>query len=172
MELRTPGFLLTSLVLLACAGIVVACGGGEGQSLEEYFRELKAVEDEMNARAVAALQQYPTAFEESAATRDYLVETSSIVNDALDALRGMDPPEQAQPAHSEFVDAAAATQDLWDELAGALGEAPSPSDAAEVSERYGPQLEAASARFEAACLALEAVAADNGIDVDLDCGEE
>ncbi len=173
MKPPAPSVLLMPLLLLVCASVVVACGGGGGgQSLGEYFQELNAVEDDLGAQVDAAQQEFPTAFQESVATRDYLVEISSILEDALDALRGMDPPEQVQSAHSEFIDAAALNRELWQDLAADLGDAPSPADVADVSERYGPQLEAASARFETACLALEAIAADNDIDVDLDCQAE
>jgi hypothetical protein len=130
---------------------------------------LTAVKDDLNAKATAVEQQFPTAFQESAATRDYLVETSSIVAEALDALRGIDAPEQVQSAHGEFVDALAASQEAWDNLVNELGENPSPTDIADVSERLGPQLEAASADFATACLALENIATDNGIDVNLEC---
>lgn len=173
MKLPAPSSIVAPLLLLACAGIVAACGGGGGgQSLGEYFQELNAVKDDFGAKADAVEQEFPAAFQESGATRDYLVETNSIVGEALDALRGMDPPEQVRPAHGEFVDALAASQELWEDLTDQLGDAPSPSDALEVSELLGPQLEATSAQFETACLALEAIAADNGIDVDLECEEE
>jgi hypothetical protein len=178
MKSRALTSILVFLLLLACAGIVVACGGGGdgdggggggGQSLEAYFQELIAVKDELGAKADAVEEEFPAAFLESAATRDYLVETSAIVAEAVDALRGIDPPQEVQSAHGEFVDALAASQEAWDGLVDELGENPSPTDVADVSERLGPQLEAASADFETACLALEAIATDNGIDVDLEC---
>lgn len=173
MKPPAPSSVLGALLPFACGVIVVACGGGGGgQSLEEYFQELDAVEEDLGAQADAAQQEFPTAFQESVATRDYLVEISSILGQALDALRGTDPPEQAQSAHSEFIDAIATNRDLWEDVAGELGDAPSPAEVAEVSERYGPQLQAASAQLQDACLALEGIAADNDIEVDLSCEEE
>jgi hypothetical protein len=178
MKSRVPASILVFLLLLACGGIVVACGGGGGggggggeggQSLEEYFQALTAVKDDLGAKANAAEEEFPTAFQESAATRDYLVETTSIIEEAVDALRAIDPPQQVQSAHSDFIDALAASQELWAELVDELGDAPSLSDVADISERYGPDLDAASARFETTCSALEDIATANGIDVDLEC---
>jgi transketolase N-terminal domain/subunit len=43
----------------------------------------------------------------------------------------------------------------------------------ELAEAFGDtELEASGDRFEQVCVALQGVADDNGIDVDLDCGGE
>lgn len=174
MKLRLSILLPLTGLLVAVGAIAVACGGdGNGElTLEEYFQQFDAINEDMDARINAVADEYPEAFLEAAATRDALNEIDAIISDGLDRLDDIDPPGEVQDAHNEFRDGAAGQGELLRGLAGELADVESTSELAEVLEPSGPELDATAERLDAACLALEAVAADNGIVVDLECTGE
>lgn len=86
-------------------------------------------------------------------------------------MESLDPPSEAEAAHSVFVRELRFRVELMESLADRAAEVESLSGLEEVfAEFEDPEFEVAAVRFDDACRALEQVAADNGIEVDLDCG--
>ena len=164
--------LFVAGLLLVFGTIAAACGGNGESSLEKYFQRLEATFQDIDERFAALESEFPGAFEEPGPTRDALSAIVLIIGDSRDALAQIDPPDEAQQAHKEFLDSAAAFQELMEDIAGQLADAETASDLEAVLGPSWPQFEAASARSGAACVALEGIGADNGIEVDLGCGSE
>jgi hypothetical protein len=164
--------------LLALFVIGTGCNGGGGAlTLEEYFAELQRLDDEESARSDELDQQIE---EETDGLTDeaevieifkgYLPQFRESLERFVSNLGDLNPPDEAQEAHNEAV---AAGEDFIDAFDAASGEIEDAQTFAEFGEIFeGGEVSAAGDRFTDACLDLEQIAADNNIDVDLDCDDE
>ena len=171
---------VTALVFLALGVIASACGddGGGGLSLEEYFQQLDAIQD--NADAQFATQEAggsdqvpgPDASEEEVAdfVRQGFQATVTTLTTAAAAASELDPPGEVEEAHNQLVaaveDAVAAIQVIVDEFPEQLSSSDLENLDALLDTSEG---DAAFVRLDEACLDLQTIADDNSIDVDLEC---
>ncbi len=192
-------WVATSVVLLGTAIAVAACngddaGGGEtpaadetpagmetpapggetAPSLEEYFSEIQAISDDANAGRAALSSEFQTARdpgaseEQSVAAAQRLFEGLAMVaSEARDRLRGIDPPAAAKDAHDELALATAAIEEECQDTADRAAEVESRSDILELAVEC-ESVEAFS-QYRVPCRALEEIADDNGIQVNLTC---
>jgi hypothetical protein len=177
--MRLGGLSLATAGLAALGALAAACGdGGEALTLEEYFQRLDAQQEEDDRRLEAL--EYPFAPDFASGkseeeivngTRDFFEAALQIREDTLDVFNGIDPPAEAEQAHAEFSEALAAmnrlNEDLVDDLAGVVA-----TSQLDIAQLEGPEFRAGDERLGAACRALQAIADDNNIDVDLECAEE
>lgn len=171
--------LLVGGLLLTLGVLAGACDGGDGgddgddeRGLEEYFQQLETSFQSIQGRFDTLEDEFPQAFIEPAATRDALDAIAEVTGESRDALGEIDPPDEARQAHNEFLDSTASFQQFMEEVAGQLAGIESATEMEQVLAEYESQLEAARARGGAACNALQDIADENGIVVDLGCGEE
>ena len=184
----------TSVVLLGGAVAVAACNGDDGAgggatpaadetpapggetaaSLEEYFSEIQAISDDANAGRAALSSEFQTARdpgaseEQSVAAAQRLFEGLTMVaSEARDRLRGIDPPAAAKDAHDELALATAAIEEECQDTADRAAEVESRSDILELAVEC-ESVEAFS-QYRVPCRALEEIADDNGIQVNLTC---
>lgn len=178
MKRRALGFVLVTALLVAVGAIAAACGDGEEElTLEEYFQRLQTMSDDLNERGEALETELeglfdPAASEQQsiAAGRRFLDGNVSIIRDGLDVLEDLDPPSQVGDSHNKFVDAANGLRDRIGDLADRAAEVQSAADLEEIfAEFQSPELETIDERFVDACQALERIASENGIQVDLGC---
>ena len=162
-----------AILLAAMAAFAAACGGsGETLTLEEYFQRLDAVDNEADERGQAIEDEFPQAFEEPKPTQEFINSLTALVRDFVDGLEQIDPPAQVEDAHNE---AAAAGTDLAQVLEEAAPQLESVESASELEDVIGDvfaensEFAAADERFTNSCVALQQIADDNDIDVDLDC---
>ena len=166
MTPRLPVPLFATLLLMALGTIAAACGDG-GLTLEKYLQQVEAADDEAEARSDALEDQFPTAFEEPGATRDFFNAFAAIFRDFVDDLNDIEPTAEVEDAHNEFADAAEELAASFDELAGRAADAETLEEL--LTALFTSELSAAGDRFEVACLDLQGIADANAIDADLEC---
>ncbi len=175
-------FLLPGALLLGLVALSAACGdGGEALSLEEYFQRLDAIQEDVDAR-----------FEEQGDDEDPfdpdapleervdaltggLQDSKAILEDAVEAVQGLDPPAEVEDAHDEFVAALLGFLPSFDDFRDRAADVESESDLEELFsslDEGSQEFQEAGERLDAACLAIQAIADQNNIAVDLNCEEE
>jgi len=165
------------VVLIGLAAFGVACknGGGGGLSLEEYFQQLDKIQNDTDA--TFATQEASTdepaedASGEELATffRDSITGSLEVLRGAAADVGDLEPPDEVADAHDDFV---AAINDLVAAIDDVVGSIPDTMTFAEADAIFNSDdVNAADEQFTAACNAMEAIAADNDITVDLSCEE-
>jgi len=177
--MKSLAMLAAAALLVGLATFGVACkNGGGGLSLEEYFQKLDSVQEQ--ADATFATQEASTgepsqdaSGEELAAfLRDNVTSSADVLRDAAADVNDLEPPDEVADAHSDLV---AATNDLvaaFDDMAGSVPDTLTLAELEQGAFFNSDELNAADEQFVAACNALEQIASDNGITVDLACDEE
>jgi len=154
--------------------LLAACGdGGDELSLEEYFQRVLDIGDAAETRADTLEEESQGLGEDLNATRDYFDGLEAIAREALSDLRDIDPPAEVRDAHDEFVAGVAATQAVWKDLSDRIRDLESPSEVQALlfAMSEDPAFSAAFERQGNACVQLQGIADENGIDVDLECEE-
>ncbi len=173
--------MLAAALLVGLATFGVACkNGGGGLSLEEYFRKLDSVQEQADAtfatQEASAGEPSQDANGEELATflRDNVTSSADILRAAAADVDDLEPPDEVADAHSDIV---TATNDLvaaFDDMADSVPETLTLAELENAGATFfnSAELNAANEQFVAACNALEQIAADNNITVDLACEEE
>jgi len=169
MTFRAACVGLALIVLLAGA---VACtdGGGGVRSgpltLAEYFDELEGSSTDLDERA-ASLVETLEASDDVEELKEAAGQYPDVLGDFLEDLEALEPPGEAAAAHEDALDAG---REFLDLLAGAVDDAEQAETEAELLEVFGnDELVSATTAFSETCVALQTIADDNGIDVDLGC---
>ena len=179
MKPRLSVSLFVGALLLALSAMAGACGGDGQITLEEYFQRIDVLGDNFEDDTNRLADEFEEAAQE-VATEEQLIEPFRAFFDRLGALtedfvadiESIDPPSEVEDAHNEIVAAQAEGLELLEELNERAQRVVSISDMEELSAEFeGPVFTDISDRSEQACFALEAIADDNGIDVDLECEE-
>jgi hypothetical protein len=167
-------FLMVALAVVAGSLLLTTCGGGgEELSLDEYFQQLDSIEEGIKT-GTAALDEASAGVigEDVEATRVYVDGYQGIVGEGIDNMKALDPPSEAGDAHDEFVAALSGMLPLWQDLSDQLKDIETTSEMQTLL--MGTQAEepwtTATQRFADACLDLQGIADEKGIDIDLDCG--
>jgi hypothetical protein len=169
-------FLTLALAVVAGSLLLAACGGdgGEGEelSLEEYFQQFDAIEEAMYT-SIGALEagSEGTIGENIKATQDYVVGYYDIVERGLNDVKALQGPSEVGDAQDEFVTALSNMISLWDDLSDQLADVETTSELQDLllALQSDTQWLDASQQFTDACLELQGIADDNGIQVVLDC---
>lgn len=167
--------VLAAAITLVGFGLVGgACGGdggGDALTLEEYFERVDELENKQLADSQAIDDELDLLDEDLTVDEvaDSFQEQIDVLRELRDGLDDLNPPDEAQDAHDEVVDSLEASADEFEDLLDEFRDEDSVEDAfAAVGEADTPE----SDRATEACIDLQQVAADNGIDVELDCEEE
>ncbi len=172
--------LFVGALLLVLSTVAGACGGDGELTLEEYFQRIDVLgndfEDDTNRLSDEfgeAAQEVTTEEELIEPFRDFFDRLGALAEDFIADLESIDPPPEVEDAHNEIVAAQAEGLELLEELNERAQLVESISDMEDLSAEFaGPVFTDVSDRSEQACLGLQAIADDNGIDVDLECEEE
>ncbi len=160
------------LAALAAALLVgLACGGGGESTLAEYFTQLDAVTKDVDKQIADLQSKYANAFQQTADTQSYLNEYVPTVKDGIDRLAKIDPAQQTAEPHKEFV---AAGRDFLTRIEAAAARVSQVQNDADLQPALkqlndDQDLTSASDRFDKACRALQKIADDNKIQIDLQC---
>ena len=168
---------IIAVALLGLGALAAACSEESGLSLEEYFQRVDAVFADRDER-VQALQDRGD-FPESQSEEEiagYLRQSfeglASIASDFHSDLDQLEPPAEAEDAHNELVAAVEPIPALFE---GVAGQVPT-TLTREASEQYDPfpggEGTEPLMRLDEACAALQTIADDNQITIDLACEEE
>ncbi len=172
---------ILAAALLALGTIAAACGGGDELSLEEYFEQAQVISDDSDEEFEALYADFPDEDDEEffsneenlTVIKDFAARFPVVFRDTLNDVEALDPPAEVEDAHDEFLAAGNELLILFVGLTGPVEEAESVSEAEVLfGDEDDPEIEAADQRFTDACLALEGIAADNGIVVHFGCADE
>ncbi|MEX2160249.1 MAG: hypothetical protein WEB04_12685 [Dehalococcoidia bacterium] len=167
-------------VVLTIAALGAACsddGGGKTLTLDEYFQQLDAIQNENDAtfatqEASAEEPAEDASGEELAAfLRDSVTESADTLRDTGSKGGDLEPPDEVADAHDDIV---AAINTAADALDAAADDVPDTLTIEELADGTFFDDEALNAAFDGittACNALEAIATENNITVDLACDE-
>jgi regulator of protease activity HflC (stomatin/prohibitin superfamily) len=167
-------------LLLALGSMAGACGDDDELTLEEYFQQMDTLAADFEDEIDRLGEEFQEAADE-AETEEEVIDDFHDFSDSLTELfedfvadvEGIDPPSEVEDAHNELAAAQREGQDLLEELNERAQRSESVSDVEDWSAEFeGPVSTAISDRTEEACFALQAIADDNDIDVDLECEEE
>lgn len=174
---RAAGAFVGIVSMLLVAG--GACGGGGSElSLEDYFQQMGAIAQELDKNTSDLAQKYDEDVNAAADEEEALRLTAQFFEDgaketraALDKVKKLNPPSQARDEHKEFVAAGEALVALFPDVIQRARDAKSAEDIQALADDLnGPPFSDASNRSDEACFALQKIADDNNIDVDLTCG--
>lgn len=151
--------------------LILACGGDEELTEQEYFMQLEGISDAANAKFQPVVDrlnvEYESETEAIRVRREFFEADLRILGEMEEDLEGLLPPESVRSAHREYTAALAHLQDVIARLTRRLGEALS---LVEIEELFADaELQAATDRFDEACLELETLASRSNIDANLDC---
>ncbi len=169
MKLHLRLLLPIGVLLVALGTIAAACDDDDGLTLEEYFQQVEALDEELDER-VEALdfpEEFASEEEDALAFKDFFAAVVPILAELVDAIDDLDPPAEVEDAHNETVDSGREFVADADELTNELADVGSSSELEELFD--DPEYVAASDRFDQACFALQDIADANGIDVELTC---
>ena len=181
MKARFLPLALITAVLLAFGALAAGCGGGGTLTIEEYFQELgrlnASAEERIDAVYEAAFAEVDEANFESLPLEEQ-VEVFKDIFDAfppllenfLDDAKDLDPPAEVEDLHNDSVRAGDDFLEAIRDVAGQIDDVQSQVELDALAEDEAT--DAASERFDQACVALQDLADENDIDVDLACGDE
>lgn len=177
MPMRRPRLPFVSLIL-PIVSLAAACGGGGELSLEEYFERLDAAEDRSDEESNAAQEQLDEALSADKSEQEAIEGTRSafnafvrVIDDFLEDLEEIDAPAEAEEQHKEALAAGRQYAAALDDVVERLADADSGAELEEtLLEFESEEFTAVDQRFTDSCFALEALAEENDIEEDLDCG--
>ena len=169
--------ILFAALLLTLGAIGAACGGDGALSLEEYFREVEQLRGDVVRQSERLQDGFDRAInladsEEATvqAFRDFFTDASAIFAEFVTDIDALEPPDAVADAHREAVEAFEDSQVAISNFSARLNQVESEAELDGLFETFDS--EPAFDRFEEACLALQEIADDNAIAVDLACGDE
>ncbi len=145
--------------------------GGGSLSVEEYFERIDELDEEQQAKSDELEQKFDDLGEDASVDEvdDLFEEQIQILRDFVSDLDDINPPDEASEPHEQAVRAFNDVTSQFDDLLDGFREAET------VEEAFASVGDSEIAEFEdatAACLELEEIAADNNIEIDLDCEDE
>jgi len=169
--------LLTALAL--AAGTFAGCGGdGGGDSsdltLDEYFAELEERSAEFEERGRQAEDDLDfvnagTEAEQVELAVEFFTLAVTIYEDFVSELDDLNPPAEVQSVHEDAVSNGRTAVERLRLLLDLVGDAETEAELDAALEEVSPA-DPVFETFSAACVELQGIADERGIDVDLQCG--
>jgi hypothetical protein len=164
------GRVLAVLLVLAAA-----CGGdgGSGPGRGDYFTQLERVSETAHIQEhglrrdlTARLKQARGGDDRLNAVVVFVDQSARLYRDVVDALRDLDPPQEAEAAHQGYLDAWQGQLDL----VVAVRDAGFPGPLPYLEALKAPAFDDAATETRSRCQALQSVVAARDPDADLRCG--
>jgi hypothetical protein len=186
--------LLTTIVLIACGGDGETSdgdggdgtansangdnGAGDELSLEEYFQRIDDIFARSDEDLDALVEDLNTAtgpgtdFDAAVSVLDQFVTDSiGVLSDSIDDMQAMNEPSDVRDEHEAFIaaidEARLAIQSFQSDLEGVQNE----EELEELNAEFATSFDQAVQGADTACGALQGIADDNSIIVDLNCEE-
>ena len=191
MKIRTPPLVLVAVLVVALGSIGAACGsdddgnGGDTLTLDAYFDRVDGImdgasenadeiESEMDSRNDAA-----TDIESILdALADGLEDFQRLAEGVRDDLNDVSPPIEVEDQHREFTTQYSVTASALSELRADVDEINPDADEEVIVDQvtdFGTSLVAEfgtlGTQGELICVEMQAIADENEIDIDLECGD-
>jgi hypothetical protein len=174
-RLVRAAIFVVPLALVSAAA--AACGGGGGAlSLDEYFAELQKLDQAQDQKQNDVEAQYEeklnaTEFSDQVID-DYTAffeESRAAAQEFLDRMRDLDAPDEAAEAHDSALAAYDGCLEQTGKVVDQIGEAQSFDDLLALFQNE--DVNQACDRTTTACENLQAIADENDVEVDLNCGD-
>jgi hypothetical protein len=163
--------LLAATLAVASAGWACKDDSGDSLTLEEYFQQIEALDDNTQTRVDAAFEEI-TDEGDVQQFRDAIKKLGPALEDAAEDLGDIDPPSEVKAEHKAFSDAlenwAEVTTDEARDIDNIKASTPDELFVAFEETGFG----AAQDDFNSACKDLLQVAIDNNIDLNMNCDDE
>ena len=153
-------------------------GGGDGNDASAELRDYFAEMDQIALRTDTRLEEigseldgatFDSDADEITANRDGLQQSGEAIESALLDLSDLDPPAEVEDAHADFFDALNAVLQLFAGMSADIEDVSTSAELEALSADYSQDFANADADFDDACLALQEIADDNGVDADMHC---
>ena len=170
-RLLAIGITLTTLLGLGLFAGACGGGGGDALTLQEFFDELVALDDKSEEDSAELEAEFDALGDEPSVDEavDLLEQQVDIIDELVTGIDDLDAPDEAQDIQEAAVDAG---RDAVDAFRSGVDEA---RDAETIDDVFllfdSEELNTAFDAFDAACVDAEALAAENNIEADLNCGE-
>jgi hypothetical protein len=162
--------VLFFIALMAGSLVLPGCGDHDKPDTRDYFLQFEQIMHPGERRPDILAEAVWGGGKDRDAAREYFASVQVTHRQLLQNLQDLQPPPEAQDAHGEYLAAYAEIMTVFDDFADSFASSSSPPGLELVSTRpSGPAWEAAAQRFENACLRLQGIAMENGIEIDLDC---
>jgi hypothetical protein len=173
-----PLALVTSLLIAAGVAVVLLVGaskggGGDTSTLEGYFKVLNTVQTGIGTSFTSISAKYPNAFPDASGgggnvkeAVGYFKESQVAMADGVKKLAAIEPPAEAAQQHAALVKAAQGVQAAFGDLQTGAASA---SDSAGLQTLLNTSSTTAFGDFTTACQALQDIATQNDIPVNLKC---
>jgi hypothetical protein len=147
---------------------------GPSSGFQEYFAAMEQVAittdtrlEEIGAELNDAT--YSSDAEEIAANADGIQQSGEAIESALLNMSRLDPPGEVEDAHNDFADALDTVLQLFAAMALDIDDVSTSAQLNALTNQYSSDFSDADADFDDACLTLQGIADDSGINVDLRC---
>ena len=182
MNMRTLRLAIIASLLVVAGSFAAACGGddgggGDALTLEEFFQRIDVLDDEYAARTEALEAEFDEAFadvesvdEVIDAAQSFFDEGAAAIEKFVEGIADIDPPAEAEDLHDRVVEAGRTVVELFSDAINEIEEISTEEEFEALFEDSA--IEDAFDRFTAVCLEAQAMANDNGIDVEFNCDEE
>ena len=173
MKTRIAFLALVAGLTLAFGILAAACGDGDGDgggdgglTLEEYFQQLETLSTKLDDDA-GALGEQMQATQDVEEGKAIFAQFVGVLEAFVADLEALDAPDEAQAAHDEAVAAGSAFLAEFQSAVDASQDATTFEEIFAATESEG--FTGADEAFTATCVAMEGIATDNSITVDLGC---
>ena len=162
--------MLAGILLSAFATLAAACGdNGDELTLEEYFTQLDTAMDDLAQRVSDNASEEPNIFAPLEEQREIIISfwtdfSEQVGGVFIDDMEALDPPQEAQDAHDDLLQAA---QEFVENVAEAVTNFESATSEADYEEAF--ELLERGGNPSVACEKLQVIADENEIEVMLNC---
>ncbi len=172
MKLCLRLLMPAGVLLLVLSIIAAACGGDDEKlTLEEFFQQGDAIDDDFQQRFDRLPDEYPDPNLENFQTyKEFFGEFAVLFTEFIDELEVLNPPSEAEDAFDELLTAGSEFGELRQKLGDRLEGVESLAEANQVLSELSVETQAVDERYWDACKSLRKLADANGIVASFDCG--
>ncbi len=174
MKVRSGLLVLFLAVLVVGAGAACSSGGKSDSSLRGYFEEYERIDNAAESRTEQLQTEYTTVLaatslndETRTGLKEYFEKQVAARREYLDGISDLNPPKEAAAAHNESVTSYEAVLTAFEPV---LTELETASNIADLDRIFsGQELTDAIAKANESCRALQTIADDKDININLEC---
>ena len=169
--------IIAAALLLAFGA--AACSGGDELTLEEFFQQGEAIDDDFEERFERLFDDFPDEGDEAFFSNEEnlpmykatLVEFPVLFAEFYDELETLNPPSEAEDAFDELLTSGREVVEAQEGALIRIEEAESFAEVERITDEFDAENQAVEERYQAACQSLQEIADDNGIVANIDCAE-
>ena len=183
MRRHTTLIAMLAGALAIFAVLAAGCGDDDSNALtlEEYFSRFEAIDAGVDQEIEALYAEFPDdeSDEEFFANEENFELLKGlftgfpvVVQGLVDDLGDLNPPSEVEDAHTELLDAGRGLLQAFENANAGIDSAETIADLEAINQGAEIEIAPAEQRFDAACLAVVAVAEANDIAIDVSCVDE